>query len=87
MEEPTYEHDCEACIFLGVDGPQEGERLVNAVDMYAHASLHGGVTLIRRYSSIGYDYASTNTRYGTLDSRYKENLKRLKDHADISSIL
>lgn len=53
-DKPQWEHDCEACIFLGsaIGGKHH-------VDLYAHESPSGRVELIARYGDDGPDYAST----------------------------
>lgn len=55
---PAHKHDCRACLFVGADTPQKGERRVNRVDMWIHPNRSGMHTLIRRYSSDPPDYAS-----------------------------
>lgn len=47
-EKPRYQHDCDACVFLGYYGN---------VDLYC-CNQHGHPTVIARYSSTGSDYSS-----------------------------
>lgn len=76
-ETPTYKHDCENCIFVGTDDPDEGEPKTNAVDMYACPALKGPfphIIMIRRYSSKPSNYGSMTyepSRPDSLPSRYK----------------
>lgn len=56
-EEPAFEHDCDRCVFVGNDQPQQNEPRVNQVDMYVHRSP-SHVSLIRRYGSEPANYAS-----------------------------
>lgn len=61
--EPAYQHDCEACQFVGQTSPRPGEEPVNVVDLWRHDHKpEGRVTLIRRFSSDGSDYTSTTIR-------------------------
>lgn len=54
MSQPTHEHDCTECVFLGTT--IGGGRIH---DLYYHASVTGGDdTLIARRSSEGADYSS-----------------------------
>ena len=46
---PLYEHDCEACIYLGAH---------NSIDLYLCPHEIGGPTVIARYSSYPPDYTS-----------------------------
>lgn len=66
IESPAFEHDCEKCIFVGGDTPQDGEPRVNQVDMYLHRSPNR-TTLIRRYSSEPSDYQSQELSQRTSD--------------------
>lgn len=68
VEEPAFEHDCSACIFVGGDSPQPGEPPVNQVDMYVHRGP-SSLTLIRRYGSEPADYASRS--YPVHSERYE----------------
>ncbi len=70
--EPAHTHDCDECIFVGADGPVEGEPRTNQVDMYVHLSTRPfGGSLIRRYSSEGADYGSFDPETGRRFEKYR----------------
>jgi len=63
-EGPVHDHDCTACEYLGTDIPRHpNERQSNAVDMYVHKNPSGIWTVLRRYSSDGPQYSSTDIEY------------------------
>jgi hypothetical protein len=63
-EGPIFDHDCNACRYLGTEAPEAGEA-ANGIDLYVHVKP-SGITLIRRYGSHPGDYGSVPV---TLDPR------------------
>lgn len=77
LSSPHYRHDCEQCIFLGIDARDSGEPQCNGVDMYVHVNRYGNHCLIRRYSSVGSNYSSflMQPEFGWIRERYWEAYK------------
>lgn len=70
-----YDHDCDACIFLGQDERLSGEPLCNGVDLYIciQGRQPEDYCLIRRYSSEPSNYGAVNIKYAS--ARYKRNIE------------
>ena len=63
MDKPVHQHDCDACIFLGLMSNKEQEAQGRQVDLYLHPPTNEDFydcTFIARYSSEGGDYSSGN---------------------------
>lgn len=71
---PQYEHDCEACVFLGrcayVD-PHSGIE-VNA-DLYHCKGILEGGTIVARVGDEPADYASTPVNYAERDAPFSSH--------------
>jgi hypothetical protein len=81
---PIHEHDCDGCIFVGIDAPERGEPRTNQVDCYIHINPSGRITAIRRYG----DEPSNN---GAMDteapvSKYRRVLDMAKERGVISDV-
>lgn len=61
--QPTFEHDCEDCVFLGAV-LIEGEYL----DLYGHPPYNGHGSIIARYGSSGEQYMSDGFYDGAASS-------------------
>lgn len=75
MTGPVFDHDCEACVYLGTEGPaSHNERVMrcNAVDLYhcPRDTMDSGGTYIRRYSSEGSQYSSMAVSIVMADLEY-----------------
>ena len=75
-EQPMYEHDCDACIFLGrADGAAMGWSVAE-VDLYFCANSMFGPQYVMRYGDDGPEYCSGNVENDLTWPRSQEVYRR-----------
>lgn len=58
--QPTHKHDCEACKFIGTVVLESISGAKHLTDIYRSCQEYGS-KFILRFSSEGWDYATTNS--------------------------
>lgn len=66
-ESPSWQHDCDRCVFLGKYDRHEGDGFDGDYDLYFCSDSYGFHTVLARYGSEGSEYRSFSVDRNTAD--------------------